>query len=609
METSKPTTSRREMLSKTILASMALSIGLLGMNDDASAKSNRKTRKGISPVLSDNPPKWDDVKKKYFKKHVDFTLTNRADAGPQNYDDALKDLRHQMITRMTALGGVARTADGTTFASKHLRRIESQLSSTTARDAQALNTTFLNTHADILLNQATDLLERALSDRAKWDDMSIKNLMQMIDLSQFVELDNIHQQEITHQFNAVNNGCYEQNFNLAQSQYDTELLNNTALNAAVQFYNDFFSNKWSEDVMGKIIANYSEAVTLEHTSNAATIASDYTNVFSNTIANQHASNMIEQNSLNDSLQESTRRLSELKSTLDWETVNKDFQFQRSNVYRKYQYMRIASNSDADGILNYNKRLAPILQRFQEDFNNALARLQVAWKGLDDIFGYTTVFPNLDDKLNLFDNCVAWSRAAINFYNRFSRLDQSYVLPVSLRNIMEKKLKTSFTTSEDQVIDNDLTNAWNKAINSGKITFNIDDSFFPDQRHVRVKGLNIFFILVPYKRHPFNLERVNGCILADVDAPLNSQYVHLDEKTVPVDQSNIPSLRMGRLGTRNFIRTPETGGTSIFYNISPFGDWTIQLPQIAQPSGDAKLNELVYIADIYVDLVVTVRKKS
>ncbi|WP_091375059.1 hypothetical protein [Mucilaginibacter mallensis] len=60
--------------------------------------------------------------------------------------------------------------------------------------------------------------------------------------------------------------------------------------------------------------------------------------------------------------------------------------------------------------------------------------------------------------------------------------------------------------------------------------------------------------------------------------------------------------MGRIGTRDFIRTPETMGTSTFYNLSPYGAWTINFPQII--SGN--LNKLVYIDDIYFDLIVTVR---
>ena len=83
-------------------------------------------------------------------------------------------------------------------------------------------------------------------------------------------------------------------------------------------------------------------------------------------------------------------------------------------------------------------------------------------------------------------------------------------------------------------------------------------------------------------------------------------MHADGNSLPADQTRIPRLRMGRLGTRNFIRTPEMGGTSIFYNISPFGNWTISLPQITDPQPGSKLTDLVRINDVYLDLIVTVR---
>jgi hypothetical protein len=65
---------------------------------------------------------------------------------------------------------------------------------------------------------------------------------------------------------------------------------------------------------------------------------------------------------------------------------------------------------------------------------------------------------------------------------------------------------------------------------------------------------------------------------------------------------IPTVHIGRIGTRDFARPAETAGTTILYNVSPFGRWALNLPQIT----NGNLNEMVFIDDIYMDMIVAVR---
>lgn len=598
------------MISSAIMASTALTIGLLGLSSNANANEHP----GAPGKTSTDFPDWGSIREKYFGKDLKkFTPSSVTVGSKVTRNDDLLSLRQKLVdyVKSSALLNIGRTTSDDSFQSFALKRIESTLANINDFHKQALllRGTFLPTHIDILLNQASELLERAMSDRSKWDDMSIKNLMQSLDLRQFLDLDEIHLDETNHTLNNINNGIYDQDPNSIKNQYDIETLNNASLNVAQKFYNDFITNKWSQAVMDKIVQDYLTAIQLDHKASpdANTIATNYQEAFANSLANQFASNTIQNNSINLALAESNAKLKLLESSLDWATVNKSFQFRRANVVRKYQYLKIASNNDEDGILNYNKRLEPLKGRFDEDFRNAYARLLVCAEGLQLIFGYSSALPDPlnTGKVYFFDSCLSWCRQAINFFNRFTRIDQTYILPISLRNLVQKQMNTTYNLSDES--PDYSTESWDKVIQSGIIQVKIDESLFPNQYHIRVKGVSTFLDLQPRKRHADEIDKVNGFIIADIDAPPKSYYMHFDNgNRVAADQSRIPRLRMGRLGTRNFIRTPEVGGTSIFYNISPFGNWTITLPQVIDPPPGSKLTDLVKINDVYIDLIITVR---
>ena len=60
-----------------------------------------------------------------------------------------------------------------------------------------------------------------------------------------------------------------------------------------------------------------------------------------------------------------------------------------------------------------------------------------------------------------DYCSLWIRKAINWLARFSRLDQNYILPVSVRQL----------SSAQQ---------WSDGIQNGKWDIEIKQALFPDQ---------------------------------------------------------------------------------------------------------------------------------
>ena len=56
-------------------------------------------------------------------------------------------------------------------------------------------------------------------------------------------------------------------------------------------------------------------------------------------------------------------------------------------------------------------------------------------GLVKVYGYTTPLPGDPTDLEYFDDCVLWTRQAIDWLVRFSRREQFMILPVSVRNVV------------------------------------------------------------------------------------------------------------------------------------------------------------------------------
>ena len=85
------------------------------------------------------------------------------------------------------------TSDGkaTGELSDELQRIEKGFVFRAARN----DSDYVWLHVEPLIDQAADLLDRGLQDRANWDEMSVKMFDLLLELKEFAELDQIHQEE------------------------------------------------------------------------------------------------------------------------------------------------------------------------------------------------------------------------------------------------------------------------------------------------------------------------------------------------------------------------------------------------------------------------------
>jgi hypothetical protein len=112
----------------------------------------------------------------------------------------------------------------------------------------------------------------------------------------------------------------------------------------------------------------------------------------------------------------------------------------------------------------------------------------------------------------------------------------------------------------------------------KWKFMVDEQLFPHQRHVRLRGLNAFVVYRPEASPYFGGENYNFSGFV-IQAPNAKSFYQLSDKAdtkVIVDQLAIPPIRIGRILTRTAVPYQEIYGANVLRNVSPMGEWTIEL---------------------------------
>ena len=218
---------------------------------------------------------------------------------------------------------------------------------------------------------------------------------------------------------------------------------------------------------------------------------------------------------------------------------------RAQAVRQSYALKVLSYADLNGPNNYPTRLEILQRRFTLDFASAALRMAPLYKGLQEIYGYDQ--PPLTNKsTSLFDDALIWLRNLAEFLISFGATDQGYTLPVSVRSIVG-------------------ASAWNRAFDksAGQITFPITEDMFPEQRHVRLRGLSVYAV----SNEPGALFSVA------LQAPQSSFIRHNDGAQVPLGQ-DAPLTRIGRVQSRNSVRDADIVGAVTLNNVSPFGQWTL-----------------------------------
>ena len=457
--------------------------------------------------------------------------------------------------------------------------------------SKSTDTDFSPFHVEPLIDQAADLLDRGQRDRASWDELGAKWATLSLELQEFVELDEIHTREEAA-------GVYE----VAAKQSLADMNAETSTMAGAATSNNIISGIINSELSYSSINELSGAAQkaawvsglASYSFGGGDFNGYYVNTFngvSDTVANhllkaaatQSFSTLYrerlyaqsQQISLSSTRDTSENKFEGYKAKFIWDWQNRNFLKERTLVARRLQEIKSKLATDPNGILNHAKRMDALQQRFQNDFRDAIARLNAVRQGLKEIYGYDVELPQNQSSSTYFDDCLIWCRTAIQWLVRFSRMEQSAVIPISIRSILG---------------DDD----WSAGLKSGTWTLAVRDRDLPGMNCVRVRGLSA----ISYVGLLSDEDRLWQL---SISPPVEAIHSFSNGEKIILDQSRIPPAKLFRVTSRKATRDPDVVGLSAWFNISPIGKWRVSvLGSIPAPCLFSKLS------DITLDILVSYR---
>jgi hypothetical protein len=238
----------------------------------------------------------------------------------------------------------------------------------------------------------------------------------------------------------------------------------------------------------------------------------------------------------------------------------NFKLWRRNIAVGMMQAKYDAMADPNGPLAYEERLTALKERQQADVEAAYGRMLAIHQGLKTV--YNIDLGNLPsvDPLSL-EKCVNWLRKVDNALAQISRLDQQYVLRISLKNS----------------VDN-----FGGALapgGSGSWKIHLSTARFDGQRLLRIRGVALYAV------------DNTGDSFYDVDVTVpgdDAKFVYgtpeppapcrkaVPDSSLNQAQTNISKCWFRGVGSRQKIRPPEITGGDALYNCTPIGTWTVNL---------------------------------
>lgn len=446
-------------------------------------------------------------------------------------------------------------------------------------------------HVEPLLDQAADLLDRGLRDRATWDELGARWISLLLELHEYANLDEIHQREEAA-------GMYDLSAKQSYSDLMAEIAAASGANQntdiLTRLLNGNLSAKecwrinleaqkaaWLSGVVpyswgDQVFNGYKEPTVYgvkkkvaDHASDAAEAQTEHSLNRERTYAS------VQKLSWEVNSQVATVRQDGQKAKYDWDALNANFLRERTLVARRLQDIKTRIATDPEGLLNHGKRLDALRERFNRDFRDALARLMVVREGLKSIYGFDAPLPAATQNSKYFDDCLIWARSAIQWLIRFARQEQSFVYPISVREIVGEE-------------------AWNRGCKSGKWNIAVTREMFINMTNLRIRGLSAF-AEVCASCDKDRLWRVM------VSPPRDSIVYHHSGTSVKLDQSRITPAHLHRVTSRNAARDPDVVSISAWHNVSPLGVWTVEMT-----GAKSYTNAYSQLKDINLDVIISYR---
>jgi hypothetical protein len=464
-------------------------------------------------------------------------------------------------------------------------------------------------HAELLIDQASAILERCAEARLRHDQLQMDRWKLQLELDHFFQIDQVQERErqagaasLPYERAALESGAensLEANHRSAEEQLKGLLddlvasgFNKRMAGAELSAWLAAYPLKDSE--LRGDDASYSfdgvQRSKPDHLFEAARLEADEAawELVADLMARRFAALA--------SSEAGKLRKESLDLQAKWALANIGFARERSQAERDAFWEKVYQSQAPAGLLNYSEQIAPLERHFSVDFREALARLLAAQRGLKELYEYAPPFPK-EGSPGYFYDVVAWGRRAKDAIAHLSQLDQDYVLALSLKDLAKSEWEAGRAASQ-----------W---------TFEVPEELFKGQARVRLRGLGLMAVAGEPEAPDAAAQKAKGGQKAEpppkpqgfwsasLSVPPSATIRHVSGTTSDLDQKSLPACYFGRVADRESAQEPEIAGAKTLHNASPIGkQWKLSLsPKSTDGWPTANLQ------DVLLYLQVTVRSQK
>jgi hypothetical protein len=450
---------------------------------------------------------------------------------------------------------------------------------------------------EILLDQSAELFDRASQTRERIASLRISAFQNTIELLEFIALDRIHEQEIIA-------GRYSAPVEEKRAQANASVSQVQSLSDELKVISDFVA--WFDQAKQDTLLQNSKKVTVGSTTPGGTgggaldaLEPDWNksvrtqalltwcSIIHETDVRQRVMTLLsQQESLTSAVSAAQERARGDARMAKYMEDTLDLQIQRVTTARTLFLHKLTQSQREGGALAYRDQILPLIISARSDTTHALARLEKALEGMQQLFNYTAaaVAPDPD-----FDEYMQRARNAINWYRSFSRRDETLTIPISLRRV-----------SADKWDENLQKLRWSFSISADESDLSVLSVMLKDRRFARLRGITAYFDGDFEDNETFQIK-----VQPPSDSAVRWNTGSLQK--LPA-QKGIPSVWLGRVAPRGAPRPPEVVGAVTLLNASPIGTWQVSMaPRSAE--GGLPNDVFKHLRDIVIEVGLVVQSKA
>lgn len=433
-----------------------------------------------------------------------------------------------------------------------------------------------------LLEQASALLDRALSDRSAAQSVGEKLATLLLDIKRSWELNKISEQERI-------DLRFETPYLVSKSQCDSQSI---TLDRLVRQLRDDSNRSMALTAFQNNAADQSSRTGYLDYLNLSNPTGPPNNPFPQALGNYHGARVDMALAIATDLDAMERRVRgyEMLTELDavraqadalargidgvkaqqaWDDKNREYLAARADVEKELLTLKLAM-AKLPWLLDFDQQMSSIRPRYLQAVRDAHDRLQCVRDGMVNVYGtLVDPLPNPTDDARV-DDIIAWTRKTATWLAALTRRSHNYIFPLSVNRRSGQN--------------------WAGGLAAGQWSFNLPQIEFDQQCYVRVRGI-VGWVVGGAD---------NALWTLDVQLPDVATFVYERGATQELSQGLI-KCKISAVTSREKRPNPDIVGLTSCYNASPIGNgWIVRANDAFNPGVGPRV-----LDDIQLDLYLSV----